>query len=166
MSIFKCGRIIGDRCNEAHLPVIHSQGTLHLLEALRRSNLTSSAKFFNAGSRYASIFANRSDQGNISSFFPFSTALFTGNQLTRGRARYPKLRRCRFPPLHPHGCVTRSNVTRFAARHAVWCEQGCARDAWIAVLALLRTACCDWQVTTAFLLLLLILCQSAHAQLL
>jgi hypothetical protein len=70
MSIFKCGRIIGDRCNEAHLPVIHSQGTLHLLEALRRSNLTSSAKFFNAGSRYASIFANRSDQGNNSSFFP------------------------------------------------------------------------------------------------
>lgn len=29
----------------------HSQGTLFLLEALRRSNLTHSAKFFNAGSR-------------------------------------------------------------------------------------------------------------------
>jgi hypothetical protein len=34
----------------------HLQGTLFLLEALRRSNLTSSTKFFNAGSRWGAEF--------------------------------------------------------------------------------------------------------------
>ena len=31
--------------------IMRSQGTLYLLEALRCANLTSSTKFFNAGSR-------------------------------------------------------------------------------------------------------------------
>ena len=72
--------------------IMRSQGTLYLLEALRRANLTSSTKFFNAGSRYLLNFvpAERSLGTLIASAAPC-----TAKQPTPGTARYLKLRRCR-----------------------------------------------------------------------
>jgi hypothetical protein len=86
-----------------------------------------------------------SEQPYISSFsFPFYSTVY-GKSADTWDGPIPETAPLQVFAIAP-GCVTRNNVTRFAACYAVWCEQGCARDAWTAVLALLRTACCDRQV--------------------